>query len=54
MHLIETINGCEIYRSAERHGEEFWIYGATHSGDPMTAPTLDMARSIAAAHRVAS
>ncbi|WP_199200501.1 hypothetical protein [Alkalicaulis satelles] len=41
----------EIWRSLDPLGETFWVYGCTRSGDPMTAPTLDMARAIAASHK---
>ena len=44
----------EIRRSLEPWGETFWVYGCTLSGDPMTAPSLDMAFAIAAAHGGAS
>ena len=46
MRHIETINGCDIIGGFG----EFYVYGCTYSGDPMTALTLDMARAIAAAH----
>lgn len=54
MSRIYAERGIEIWRSLDPWGETFWVYGCTHSGDPMTAPTLDMAYAIAAAHGGAS
>lgn len=50
MKLIEQTDRYAIWASQETYGVEYWIYGVTASGSPMTAPSLDMARSIAAAH----
>ena len=46
--FIETTNGCEIYEVSETYGSDFYIYGATVGGDARIAPSLGMAREIAA------
>lgn len=50
MKLIERNGDTEIWVSQESYGLEFWVYGCTESGDPFTAPNIDMARQIAAGY----
>jgi len=49
--LIETTNGCAIYEVREPYGSDFYVYGATVGGDPRVAPSIGMAREIAAGAR---
>ena len=50
MKFLLNTNGCDIWVSQEEFGAEYWVYGCTGSGDPMTAPNLEMAFELAAAH----
>ena len=47
MKFIEKSNGCEIWHDTLY--DEYYVYGLTCSGDPLTAPSLGYAREIAAA-----
>ncbi len=49
--FIETTNGCTIYEVREPYGSDFYVYGVTVGGDPRVAPSLGMAREIAAGAR---
>ncbi len=51
MKLIEKRGAVEIWAVPENHGTDFYVYGVTVGGDPRVAPSLGMAREIAAGAR---
>jgi hypothetical protein len=48
MTLVFKNNAVEIWSVNERWGIDFWVYGATASGDPRVCPSIGMAYEIAA------
>ena len=46
--LIEKHGKLEIWEVRESYGSDFYVYGAMVGGDARVAPSLGMAREIAA------
>ena len=48
MKMIEKHGKIEIWEVVESYGSDFYVYGVTVGGDARVAPSLGMAREIAA------
>lgn len=50
MQLIFKKGKIEIWQVAEHYGFDYYVYGTTNSGDPIIAPSADMAREMVAGY----
>lgn len=50
MELIEKIGDVEIWAVQEIGYVDYYVYGATSSGDPLVCPSLGLARARAASY----
>lgn len=46
MKLVFKSQKIEIWQVSEKYGFDYYVYGVTNSGDPVIAPSFDMAKSI--------